>query len=191
MRRKLFIFMTTVSLVVCIAAGVLWVRSYLARTTGPMVAFDGASGAVFRAVPVFAGIDSFTFVGSAPGRALFVHQSSAPPVDASNCGVFGSPGSVVAYSPPVVVQGSGLLGFAYECATFRAAAGASATVLSVPFWAVMVVSSVLPLSALRRRLRDRRLIREGRCRACGYDLRATFGRCPECGAVPEQPAAAA
>jgi len=190
MRRNLFILTTTVSLVVCVAAGVLWVRSYLARTTGPMVAFDGARGAVFRAVPMFAGADRFTFVGSAPGRVLFIQQSSSAPVDASHCGVFGSPGSVLVYSPPGVVQGSGLLGFGHASQTFPAVAG-TAPVGSVPCWAVMVVTLALPLFALRRRLRDRRLIRAGRCRDCGYDLRATPGRCPECGAMPTAPAQAA
>ena len=189
MRRKLFILMATVSLVVCIAAGVLWVRSYLAQMTGPMVAFDDARGTVFRAVRISAGADGFSFVGSAPGRVLYIRQSGSAPVDASHCGVFGSPGSVLVYSPPQVVQGTGFLGFGHASRTFPAAIGGRATVISVPFWAVIVVTLALPLFALRRRLRDRRWSREGRCRACGYDLRASPDRCPECGAVSKaQPA---
>ena len=52
-------------------------------------------------------------------------------------------------------------------------------VLSVPLWLVLVVLA-LPTAFLW--WRDRRCIREGFCRKCGYDLTGNVsGRCPECG----------
>jgi hypothetical protein len=60
--------------------------------------------------------------------------------------------------------------------------------LRVPHWSVASVFAILPsATAFRRVLRGRRK-RSGRCPACGYDLRATPDRCPECGASAPQPA---
>jgi hypothetical protein len=61
-------------------------------------------------------------------------------------------------------------------------------VTSVAYWKIAVATGAVPaiamLAGLRRRLRRRRRTRRGRCEACGYDLRATPQRCPECGTEP-------
>jgi hypothetical protein len=59
--------------------------------------------------------------------------------------------------------------------------------LNLPYWVPAVLAGVLPLlwtiDALRR-LHARRRMLVGHCGKCGYDLRATPERCPECGTVP-------
>jgi hypothetical protein len=58
---------------------------------------------------------------------------------------------------------------------------------NVPYWVVAVLAGVFPLLSIKvaiRWLRSRRHARAGCCRNCGYDLRATPDRCPECGTVP-------
>ena len=49
---------------------------------------------------------------------------------------------------------------------------------------VVTILTALPfLILLNRRYRIRRRLARGLCGVCGYDLRATPARCPECGAV--------
>ena len=55
-------------------------------------------------------------------------------------------------------------------------------VVVMPHWFVALAFSVPPGIAVARRVRRRRRP-PGLCSACGYDLRATPGRCPECGRV--------
>jgi hypothetical protein len=57
------------------------------------------------------------------------------------------------------------------------------TDIYVPHWFLLMLMALLPVLCLLSRHRARRRSREGLCPSCGYDLRATPDRCPECGAV--------
>jgi hypothetical protein len=55
----------------------------------------------------------------------------------------------------------------------------------VPHWMPLALFAIPPLAwgslRWRRSAVRRRRTRQGECLACGYDLRASSGRCPECG----------
>jgi hypothetical protein len=57
---------------------------------------------------------------------------------------------------------------------------------TVPHWIAVALFALLPAARLALYLRRRSRPAPGHCPACGYDLRATPHRCPECGTVPSR-----
>jgi hypothetical protein len=60
-----------------------------------------------------------------------------------------------------------------------------ARIVTFPYWFALLLLSALPAMMCSRWYRLRACYRRGHCRCCGYDLRAhgTGDRCPECGTV--------
>jgi hypothetical protein len=61
-------------------------------------------------------------------------------------------------------------------------------VVEFPHWIILIATAILPAFGMRRGFRDRAklLASSHACSKCGYDLRATPTRCPECGHQPSQ-----
>jgi hypothetical protein len=54
-----------------------------------------------------------------------------------------------------------------------------------PHWLLALIMAISPAAWILRVRRQCRLIRSGHCQKCGYDLRASTERCPECGTLIE------
>lgn len=165
MKRRLLNLLAAVSLVLFVAAGMLWVRSYWV--------FDRLSNCSSPRILV---------ANSLRGRLVFgVYRLS----DASERL---PPGG---WHPLPLKPGLSIptldwryLGFAVV--NERTAADQQVAV-AVPHWFALGLSGILPFRWFtvwrRRRLRERR----GLCLTCGYDLRASIDRCPECGTANPAP----
>jgi predicted RNA-binding Zn-ribbon protein involved in translation (DUF1610 family) len=55
--------------------------------------------------------------------------------------------------------------------------------VTVPIWFLLVLLSIPPAFWLRRTVRRYRRNKKGLCLQCGYDIRASADRCPECGSA--------
>jgi hypothetical protein len=64
--------------------------------------------------------------------------------------------------------------------------GVTSVTINFPFWFLATAFAGTPLLWILT-VRSRRSASSGFCQSCGYDLRATPGQCPECGTVPAKP----
>jgi hypothetical protein len=170
MRRKLLPLCSAVSLLLFAATCALWVRSDWA---GDYVSWGdkrGLGGAITGRGDVMVYGEWVVEDGVEMGEwAWGLKRESREPTDLGKM-------------RPAYMQ-SHVDGFGFRYETGRRGEQVRNVEVYVPLWTLALASSVLPAARLLRRVsRARRLVR-GRCCSCGYDLRATPQRCPECGAI--------
>jgi hypothetical protein len=202
MRRKLFTAMSLLSLLLCVATVVLWVRSYSASDQYQRV--KRAKGTALKGSVWVA----YTFRGGVAWHLTRADESQLPDwrklgrnakdedvleakmdrfkFDALWTDMFGDSGmtpsegwsSRSAVAPKAGEEGSG---WGFRWRTY----GGGTTwferrEMSVPFWALVVGLGVLPCVWWMRGARMKP--RPGACRNCGYSVTGnTSGICPECG----------
>jgi hypothetical protein len=175
MRRRLLNLLTILALIGCVVVAAAWVRGYW---TGDVVLL--VAGGTSRMT------QSNWVIGSGGGGLGFVvTHGSGSDVDAP-----GQPhGLRWRKVPPLYAGGrwSGdsfwnRRGFYWFDQTGNSFAGiVDLHGVVVPAWFVFLLATSLPAARLLSHLRRWRRYRAGTCRHCGYDLRASPGRCPECG----------
>jgi hypothetical protein len=187
MRRKLFTPAAGMSAVLCVAACVLWVRSYW------------AGDAVSVNLPQFGRPLADETLNVASGRGGL--RVSVDWWARWELGVFLPSRSELHPEPIVHTTFKPFYPYALNQATFRrlgcefssrretvsptSAGSGIVRELNVvlPFGLIAFGTAVLPLLWRRRRSKLARRLRTGQCLSCGYDIRATPERCPECGAA--------
>jgi hypothetical protein len=173
------------SLMLCGTTGTLWLRSYYHR--------DQLIWASPRSVTSSGNAASGFYVDSRFAAIVLGRESATwpgPGLPASGRTYASPPGfSFTSQRHSRFSVGLGFWGDDYvdaqEMSIWSPAYVNHERYISIPWWSVFtatLIPSLLLLRRVRRELHRRRISRRGLCTRCGYDLRATPDRCPECGA---------
>jgi hypothetical protein len=162
------------SLILCLLLFACWMRSYWvidALSWGSATADHQLSSGGGRLIYA----DAQWPNGRAPFAARHDRTSRAAPLWFEN---------------PTHSDGFRLLGFEYSREVLPDSTNLHAwffipawRVIAIPYWAPFAFFSMHPLARRLAASRRARRRRRGLCVACGYDLRASRARCPECGAI--------
>jgi hypothetical protein len=169
-RRRLLNLLTVLSMLPFLAAVTPWCRSYIssAGRVGERWRYDASSRRYY--LSSCAGTLELQILGGHP---------------MPNGGWQAPPGQ--AWDSAWLTRKTALLGFSYSRERSTNPRAAYLRIYQVPYWSLAVATVAAPtlwtLGAVRgRQLHRRRPL--GLCPHCAYDLRATPGRCPECGREP-------
>ncbi|HSV16121.1 MAG TPA: hypothetical protein VLI90_17805 [Tepidisphaeraceae bacterium] len=167
MKRRLFNVLAAVSLVLCVATAAACILSY--QRLDAIGSFE----------------DHSPIVAQAKGRLLIGFGSLLKPnehhrVERSNDVQIGTLAWGYVFGD-MLETAHGFAGFWFAISRPLGAQDKRNWCLIVPHWACFVATAILPLTAYAGWRRTARWQRKGRCPRCGYDLRATPQRCPECG----------
>src|SRR5690242_14587447 len=178
MKRRLFNLAAAVSLVLCVGAVALWVRSYWY--------LDGEQ--------LWPDAQRTWIIESGEGGLFFQQSRATAPIWQQRAGLR-YPSGRQHWSRQIrgFPWGFGpwswrMAGFAYGSRSTPAPwsvapPGTSITdhCVRVPHAFLVAAFALLPVILLYRSLRARHIRHHDLCPTCGYDLRATPERCPECG----------
>jgi hypothetical protein len=160
--RLLFAVCSAASLLMCVTVLALWVRSYWVNDYMCFSGIDG-EGAELVVASVW---------GSNRG-ALSVYRVGGPWTTTRV--VWRSPRATASAGPLTWWE---RLGFGY-----RYYSDGGTITAGVPHAVPGALFACLPAFWIARRRRVWRRARRSLCQSCGYDLRATPDRCPECGST--------
>jgi hypothetical protein len=192
--RNFSLALAALSLLLCLAALGMWVRGFVvvdvvhrvehhqraAETGDDSVRITSGRGVV--AVNVMTSREALTWPQVFMDRSGKQHVRTVPPPDRT--WVTWSHATMEPERLTLLRRNVWQwLGFNLHSATRRTNTGGLRTerAFRVPWWLIAAVLALPPLLATRRRGLRRQRRAKGLCEWCGYDLRATPGRCPECG----------
>lgn len=184
MRRRLFTLAAAISLVICAAATTLWVRSYSgsdAVSRRWMTAAD-EHHTEHRSQEIRWTLGQVRFI-LRHDTAYFPGQMT-PDAAKPRWSYFRYGKEHAGWNAASVERRRNRLGFAaWETGWSSSFSDSSDRVWAAPAWLLVVTFAILPAAWALGAYRRRRRRRAGLCTNCGYDLRASGERCPECGSV--------